>query len=130
MPSIAPSLKLLRKAPAMKIAIASQNWQTITNHPGKTGRFRIFEAHHGQLPTELPRLDLPKDLFLHNFAGTDSHPLFAMDVIIAGTAGDGFIRRLASQGVRVMTTAEKDPLTAITHFFAGTLPPGAPHDHA
>lgn len=113
----------------MKIAITSQNWRTITAHPGKTGRFRVFEAAAGLPPQELERIDLPKEQSLHYMQGDGPHPLYDMDVVIAGSAGTGFIARLEQRGVTVATTSEKDPLAAIAGFFAGTLPPAAPHDH-
>lgn len=113
----------------MKIAIASQNWITITNHPGKTGRFRVFDADPEQTPRELERLDLAKDMIFHNFTGPGRHPLFEMDLVIAGTAGSGFIQRLKEHGVAVATTAEKDPLIAIDLYFSGTLPAAAAHSH-
>lgn len=113
----------------MKIAITSQNWLTVTNHPGKTGRFRVFEAAPGSAPKELERIDLPAELTIHTWRGDGPHPLFEMDVIIAGSAGAGFINRLAAQGVKVVTTSERDPLAAIAGLLSGTLPPAAPHHH-
>ncbi|MGE4279632.1 MAG: NifB/NifX family molybdenum-iron cluster-binding protein [Magnetospirillum sp.] len=113
----------------MKIAIASQNWLTITNHPGKTGRFRVFEVQDQEDVRELDRLELPTEMFIHNFKDSGDHPLYHMDVLIAGTAGSGFIDRLARYGVTVATTSEKDPLAAISHYRAGTLPPSEPHHH-
>lgn len=113
----------------MKIAIASQNWLTVTNHPGKTGRFRVFEAAPESEPKELERIDLPTELMIHNWRGGAPHPLFEMDVIIAGSAGAGFINRLVAQGVKVVTTSERNPLVAIAGLFAGPLPPAVPHAH-
>ncbi|MCR6633066.1 MAG: nitrogen fixation protein [Magnetospirillum sp.] len=113
----------------MKIAVASQNWTTITAHPGKTGRFRVFEAAPGQPPQELERIDLPKERTLHHVRDDGPHPLYDLDVIIAGSAGSGFVNRLMSRGVTVVTTSEKDPLEAIRRLFAGTLPPAEPHGH-
>ncbi|MGE5517859.1 MAG: NifB/NifX family molybdenum-iron cluster-binding protein [Bacteroidota bacterium] len=113
----------------MKFAISSQNWLTITSHPGKTGRFRIFEAEAGVPPRELDRLELPAELTLHNVHGDDPHPLYDVDVVISGSAGTNFIERLERHGVRVATTSEKDPLAAIKGFLDGTLLSAAPHDH-
>lgn len=113
----------------MKIAITSQNWHTVTSHPGKTGRFRVFEAEAGQPAQELERLDLPKEMMLHYMHGDGPHPLYDMDVVISGSAGAGFIARMEQHGVKVVTTAETDPMMAIVGFFSGTLPPAAPHDH-
>jgi predicted Fe-Mo cluster-binding NifX family protein len=115
----------------MKIAVTSQNFRSITQHAGKTRRFLIFE----QDPTsgevkELARLDLPKEMSMHEFHGAN-HPIFEMDYLITGSGGQGFVQRMASAGVTVLITGEQDPLTAVTAVIEGKpLPPPAPHDHA
>jgi predicted Fe-Mo cluster-binding NifX family protein len=115
----------------MKIAVTSQNFRTITQHAGKTRRFLIFE----QAPTssdakEIARLDLPKEMSIHEFHG-ENHPIFEMDYLITGSCGQGFAKRLASAGVTVLITGEEDPLTAVTAVIEGKpLPPAAAHDHA
>lgn len=72
----------------MKFAVASQNFRTITPHAGKTRCFLLFEAEPGMAPTETGRLDLPKDMAFHNFAG-GPHPLDVVDTVIAGSAAPG-----------------------------------------
>lgn len=113
----------------MRIAVASQNFRTITSHAGRTRRFLVYDARPGEVPAEVGRLDMPQDMALHNFHGTGDHPLYAMDAIIVGSAGAGFVHRMAARGVRVAATAETDPQAAVTAFLAGTLPPAAPHEH-
>lgn len=113
----------------MRIAVASQNFRTVTAHAGKTRRFLVFETAPEGTVAEVDRLDLPREMSLHDFHGDGDHPLYAMDAIIAGSAGPGFVRRLESRGVRVAATLEQDPLTAVRGFIAGTLPPAPPHDH-
>lgn len=113
----------------MRIAISSQNWRTITSHPGKTRRFLVFQAGPGEATQEVDRIDLPQEMTLHNVHGRADHPLYAVDAVISGSAGDGFIRRLESRGIRVATTSERDPATAVRLFLEGALPPAAPHHH-
>lgn len=113
----------------MKISVCSQNFRTVTSHAGKTRRFLIYHAEAGSPVEEVERLDLPKDMTIHAYHGPDDHPLFAVDAIIAGSAGDGFIRRMEAHGVRVAATSETDPLAAVTGYLAGALSPAAPHDH-
>jgi predicted Fe-Mo cluster-binding NifX family protein len=114
----------------MKIAVTSQNFRTITQHAGKTRRFLIFE----QDPTssgvkEIARLDLPKEMSMHEFRG-ENHPIFEMDYLITGSGGQGFIQKMASAGVTVLITGEEDPLTAVTAVIEGKpLPPPEPHAH-
>ncbi|NDR59534.1 NifB/NifX family molybdenum-iron cluster-binding protein [Aliiruegeria sabulilitoris] len=116
----------------MRIAVASQNFRTVTGHAGKTRRFLIFEATPDQPAKEVGRLDMPKEMSLHEFRGAGEHPLFAMDAIIAGSAGPGFIRRMAAQGVIACTTSETDPVVAACALAEGKLPAALPdiHDHA
>ena len=112
----------------MKIGISSQNFRTITGHTGKGRRFLVFEQRRDGLH-ELERIDLPKEMSMSAFHGNE-HPLYALDVLITAGCGDGFIRRMASHNIQVMTTAESDPKTAVDKFLAGeTLPPATAHEH-
>jgi len=112
----------------MLIAIASQNFRTVTGHAGKSRRFMIFEAQPGKPPRELDRFDLPKELSIHEYQGDGRHPLYDVDVVIAGSAGPGFVAKLASRGVKTVATAETDPVRAIEQLLAGSLTPPRPHD--
>ncbi len=113
----------------MKIGVTSQNFRTITGHAGKTRRFLVYEADERGNPVEVERLDLPREMSMHEFRG-DDHPIFALDVLITGGCGEGFVRRLAQHGVQVVTTAETDPLAAAGKVLAGeNLPPAKPHAH-
>jgi len=112
----------------MKIGVTSQNFRTITGHAGKTRRFLVYESGKAEI-RELERLDLPKEMSMHAFRG-DQHPLDDLDLLITGGAGQGFIRRMAAKGVRVITTAETDPMKAVSDLAAGRpLPPPVPHEH-
>jgi predicted Fe-Mo cluster-binding NifX family protein len=108
----------------VKFAVASQNFRTITPHAGKTRRFLLFDAAPGREPVETGRLDLPIEMSMHEFRGA-GHPLYDVDVVIAGSAGPGFVARLKERGVMAVTTAESDPHKAVTAYLAGTLPPPA-----
>ena len=113
----------------MKIAVTSQNFRTISGHAGKTRRFLIFDQDNTGNPVEVDRLDLPKEMSLHEYHG-DDHPLFAFDVIITGGSGQGFIQRMTAHGLQVVTTSETDPYLAAGSVFRGEpLPPALPQDH-
>jgi predicted Fe-Mo cluster-binding NifX family protein len=114
----------------MRISVTSQNFRTITPHAGVTRRFLVYEGERGGPPREVDRLDLPKELAFREFARQGQHPLDNVDAVIVGSAGPGFIRRLAARGVQVIVTSETDPLTAVTKYFAGTLTPGEPNETA
>ena len=113
----------------MRIGITSQNFRTITGHAGKTRRFLIFEAAEGADPREVERLDLPKEMSLHEYHG-DEHPVYGLDAVITASCGAGFVRRLSGHGVRVFATSESDPATAAAAVAAGRpLPPAETHEH-
>lgn len=113
----------------MKIGVTSQNFRTITGHAGKGRRFLVFSENGEGEPVEVDRLDLPKEMSMHEFRGIE-HPIDQLDVLITASCGNGFARRLASRNVRVITTGEQDPLKAVTQLLAGEpLAPPQPHDH-
>ena len=113
----------------MRIGIGSQNFRTITGHAGKTRRFLIYESQADGSVLEVDRLDMPKAMSLHEFRG-DAHPLFDLHVIVTAGCGQGFVKRLAAQGVRVIATSEKDPAKAAAAVVSGqALPPAVPHEH-
>ncbi|ABD87482.1 NifB/NifX family molybdenum-iron cluster-binding protein [Rhodopseudomonas palustris] len=107
----------------MLIAVASQNFWTVTAHAGKSCRFLVFKVAPCRAPLEVERLDLPKQLSIHAFKGDGPHPLDAVDVVIAGSVGTGFASRMAARGVRAVATAEINPALAVARFMAGTLAP-------
>jgi hypothetical protein len=46
-------------------------------------------------------------------------------VIIAGSAGDGFLRRMQQRGIEVLLTGEKDAAKALAAVLAGEVLPDA-----
>ena len=83
----------------------------------------IYTVADDGTPRETGRLDLPKELSLHEFRG-DTHPFFALDLIITASCGQGFVHRLRDRGVRVIATSETDPVRAATQAAAGQVLPG------
>lgn len=122
----------------MIFAVASQNFTTVTQHAGKTRRFLLLEGHAGQPVQEIGRLDLPEGMAIHDFASDDPHPLDQAQVVIAGSAGDGFVRRMSSRKIETVLTQETDPVRAVESYLAGRLtatdadaagPCGCHHEH-
>ncbi|MET0027438.1 MAG: nitrogen fixation protein [Candidatus Thiodiazotropha sp.] len=113
----------------MKIAVTSQNFRTITAHAGKSRRFLTYETNaQGEL-VELARIDLPKELSIHEYKGAN-HPLFEFDILVSASAGQGFINRLSQHGVQVVCTSENDPQTAAQAIAEGRpLPAPEAHTH-
>jgi predicted Fe-Mo cluster-binding NifX family protein len=113
----------------MKIGLTSQNFRTITGHAGKTRRFLIYTQNEQQNWVESDRLDLPKEMSMHEFRGAQ-HPVQVVDVLITAGCGEGFVRRMKAMGVEVVTTSEADPLTAVNLYTSGAvLPPAIAHKH-
>lgn len=113
----------------MKIGVTSQNFRTITGHAGKTRRFLVFSRDGEGRAIEIDRLDLPKELSMHEFRG-DAHPIDSLDVLITGGCGEGFRQRMASRGIRVVTTSETNPETAVAAVLDGLpLPEAEAHSH-
>lgn len=111
----------------MKIGVTSQNFRTITGHAGKARRFLIYLKNEQGEWLESERLDLPKEMSIHEFQGLQ-HPIEAVDILITAGCGEGFLRKMQARGVAVITTSESDPLLAVNQFASGKLlPPAAPH---
>lgn len=120
----------------MKIAVTSQNFRTVTGHAGKGRRFLVFETDGGA-PREVERIDLPKEMSFHEFHGDGPHPIDGVELLITGSCGAGFARRLAQRGIAVAITDIQDPLAAIDAVADGRLVPVDPdnmahhhHDHS
>ncbi|MCG7992327.1 MAG: nitrogen fixation protein [Candidatus Thiodiazotropha lotti] len=111
----------------MKIAVTSQNFLTITPHAGKCRRFLILGRNEQGELVELDRLDLPKEMSMHEFKGLQ-HPLFDSDVLLTASAGQGFIRRLQQERVEVICTSETDPYRAADAFLEGAPLPAVEAD--
>jgi predicted Fe-Mo cluster-binding NifX family protein len=115
----------------LRIAVTSQNFKTITGHAGKSRRFVVYEAGGTAEPVEVERLELPKEMSVHEYHG-DDHPLFRLGLaaLVTQGAGQGFIQRLAHHGIAVHATSESDPRAAVVRVAAGLpLAPALPHDH-
>lgn len=113
---------------SLRIGVTSQNFRTITGHAGKARRFLIYGCNETGDWVEIERLDLPKEMSMHEFRGNE-HPIDRLDILITGGCGAGFFNRLRNRGVEVVATSETSPLTAIKTLIAGDpLPPCEPHD--
>ena len=113
----------------MKIGVTSQNFKTITAHAGRTRRFLIYEQDSNGEPVMVDKLDLPKEMSMHEFRG-ENHPVDVVDVLITGGCGNGVEQRKASRGIKVIQTSEKSITAAVESCFKGLdLPPPEEHSH-
>ena len=112
----------------MKIGVSSQNFRTITGHAVKARRFFVFEQQVQKL-SELDRIDLPKEMSMHEYHG-ENHPVYELDILVTSGCGQGFVKRMNSHNVQVIATAETDPKIAVKKLLAGkSLSSAAPHEH-
>ena len=110
----------------MKIAIATKDFTTVSSHAGQTRQWLVYDlsAHRANqlLPAPL-QVDLEKEQVLHVFEDNAPHPLDGVDIVVAASAGDGFIRHMKKRGCEVLLTGESDPAVAITRTLAGEALP-------
>ncbi|SEG67978.1 NifB/NifX family molybdenum-iron cluster-binding protein [Marinobacterium lutimaris] len=114
------------------VAIATDDSGQVAPHAGRALLWHVYKITEGDSHPELAwEIRLTESGCLHEWHVSDSperHPLHAVDVAIAGSAGDGVIRRLAERGTELITAAEIAPLMALTDYLDGTLAPGVPHE--
>jgi predicted Fe-Mo cluster-binding NifX family protein len=117
----------------MRVAVTSQNRKTITQHAGKCRNFWIYDVDQGEI-TGKALISLTMEQSFHESHGAASHPLDGIDVLIAGSMGEGLYLRLSEKGVRPLITDEGDPDVAVNKMLLGLLRVmpvgGAGCDHA
>lgn len=113
----------------MKVAIATRHeWTQVSGHAGQTREWLLYDCQPGMAWPEPQRISLSKAQLPHHFQDDGPHPLHGMDVIIAGSAGDGFLRHMAAWGAQVLLTGETDPVTALQRVLAGEAVPDTRFD--
>ncbi|MGE5490220.1 MAG: NifB/NifX family molybdenum-iron cluster-binding protein [Actinomycetota bacterium] len=115
----------------MKIAVATKDYAAVSGHAGQTRHWLVYDlaGHRLDAPPPAPtRVELEKEQLLHHFQDDGPHPLDGMDIIVAGSAGDGFIRHMKKRGADVLLTGEQDPATAIACILNGDALPDTRFD--
>jgi predicted Fe-Mo cluster-binding NifX family protein len=104
----------------MKIAVATKaNWSKVCGHAGQTTDWLVFDCQPGERPPEPQRIELTKGQLPHYFKDDGPHPLHGVEVLVAASAGTGYMRHMASWGAQVLLTGESDPLIALEKILAG-----------
>jgi predicted Fe-Mo cluster-binding NifX family protein len=104
----------------MKIAIATkENWTKVSGHAGKTPDWLLFDCQPGQPIPEPLRVQLTKEQLPHYCQDDGPHPLHGVEIVVAASAGDGYIRHMEKWGAQVLLTGETDPLVALEKILAG-----------
>jgi predicted Fe-Mo cluster-binding NifX family protein len=110
----------------MKIAVATKNWTAVSGHAGQARCWLLYDLADYRQGEPLPqplRVELAKDQLFHHFLDNATHPLDGVEIVVAGSAGDGFIRHLQKRGAEVLLTGESDPATALARIAAGEALP-------
>ena len=110
----------------MKIAIATKDCRTVSGHAGQARCWLIYDLAQGLERGALPapaRIELAKEQVLHHFRDEGPHPLDGVEVVVAGSAGDGFVRHMRKRGAQVLLTGETEPSAALTRVLAGEALP-------
>ena len=89
----------------MKIAVPTKDWTTICGHAGQTPRWLVYDLTDHRAGAALPspsRIELVKEQLPHYFKDDGPHPLDGVELILAGSAGDGYIRHMKKRGTDVL----------------------------
>lgn len=105
----------------MKIAIATKDYMHVSGHAGQARHWLLYDSDAAS--PEPQRIQLDKPQVFHHWDEEGPHPLDGVTVIVAGSAGDGFRRRMAQRGVDVLLTSEKDAERAFSAVLAGDVLP-------
>ena len=104
----------------LRIGVAvTEDGTRICGHAGQARHWLLFELQPGgalkpPLPVVLAREQLP-----HRFRDDGPHPLHGVRAIVAGSAGDGFVRHMGQWGAQVLLTGDSDPRAAVEKILAG-----------
>ncbi|CAM3321071.1 hypothetical protein POHY109586_01525 [Polaromonas hydrogenivorans] len=113
----------------MKIAIATKDhWTQVSGHAGQSRDWLVFDCLPGQPLPEPLRIQLSKEQLPHHFQDDGPHPLHGIEVMVAASAGDGFIRHMEKWNAQVLLTGETDPRAALAKILAGEALPDTRFD--
>ena len=104
----------------MKIAIAaSESWERVSGHAGQARHWLLFQCEPGQPLPQAERVVLTREQLPHHFKDDGPHPLHGVQIVVAASAGDGFVRHMASWGAQVLLTGETVADVALAKILAG-----------
>ena len=108
----------------MKIAVATKdNGSQVAGHAGQAHDWLVFDCQPGAaLPTP-QRVTLSDAQLPHHFKDDGPHPLHGVDVLVAASAGDGYVRHMAKWGAQVVLTGESVPVHVLQKILAGEALP-------
>lgn len=115
----------------MKIAIAIKDRSNIAGHAGQASKWLLYDIDANSAGEPPPRpavVELARTQVFHHFKDDGPHPLDGVGIMVAGSAGDGFIRHMNKRGTAVLLTSESDPSAVIAGILSGKSLPEAGFD--
>jgi len=108
----------------MKIAIATNDSGTrVSGHAGQTQDWLVFNCVPGRPIVDPERIRLSKEQLPHYFKDDGPHPLHGVEIVVAASAGDGYVRHMDKWGAKVLLTGETDPYAALMKILKGEALP-------
>ena len=101
------------------VGATKDHWSQVGGHVGQARDWLVFDCPPGAPLPEPRRVALTKEQLPHHFQGTAPHPLHGVEIMIAASAGDGYIRHMEKWGAQVVLTGETAPLIALQKIIAG-----------
>ena len=113
----------------MKIAVATKDKGCqVSGHAGKAHDWLVFDCQPGAPLPAPQRVTLTDAQLPHNFKDDGPHPLHGVEIVVAASAGDGYIRHMEKWGTQVLLTGETVPLAALQKILAGEALPDTRFD--
>lgn len=112
----------------MKIAIPVGSGGEVSGHAGQARNWHLYDCQPGQGLPPPQRIELDRTQILHHFDDAGAHPLDGVEVVIASSAGDGFVRHMEKRGAQVLLTGEASPELALARILAGAALPDTRFD--
>jgi len=104
----------------MKIAVATKDhWSHVSGHAGQARNWLVYDCQPGAPLPEPQRVELTKEQLPHHCQDTGPHPLHGVEIMVAASAGDGYLRHMQKWGATVLLTGETDPYVALVKVLAG-----------
>ena len=104
----------------MRVAVAvTEDAARVSGHAGQARHWLLCELAAEGAPPPPRAIVLTKEQLPHHFQDDGPHPLHGVQLVVAGSAGDGFVRHMAKWGAEVLLTGEGDPQAVLQKIRAG-----------
>lgn len=107
---------------SLVIAVTSQNYRTVTKHAGLCRKLLVYNVKYNEDEknpvdiNEIERIRVSKEEALHTCKPEADHPVDVANVLICGSCGEGFIRKMEGRDIIVSVATKDDPIEAIKEY--------------